>query len=372
MLDDEDTCIRAEQAGQKVLKSESGFSRRSDVHERLSSTKREGRTDFVRPSAIRTAAASGAAAILLAACSGQPQSNSEGLPATANAVRPANTTRTVFVAQKSQSDVLQFQYNRGNFTEVGTVPSAAASYSLWIDRARNLYVGNYQDPTTVTGAITEYNEWGDLIFTYSSGIGTVRAVTVDRYGNVFEGDDGPSSRGNNAVREFPQGVNTPIATCTPPTAVNGVWGVAVDKQGDVFVDYLDYFRGGNLYEYPHGLIASGCNGVPLFQSSAGSFASGGGIALDRQRNLVICDQGSGHVWILSPPYSGSSTIVALVSGLNNPDDVTITKGGTEAYVSDFGAKVTKLLNYPSGTTIATIGQPSYAPSAAVDIYNFTP
>jgi hypothetical protein len=144
------------------------------------------------------------------------------------AVRPAATTRTVFIAQKSQGNVLQFQYGHRQFTEVGTVPGAAASYSLWIDRERNLYVGNYVDPTIGTGSINEYNELGDLIFTYSTGIGEVRAVTVDRYGDVFEADDGPP-RGKNAVHEFPQGVNAPIATCTPPDAVSGVWGVAVDK-----------------------------------------------------------------------------------------------------------------------------------------------
>ncbi|MBV8197681.1 MAG: hypothetical protein JO263_06080, partial [Candidatus Eremiobacteraeota bacterium] len=97
----------------------------------------------------------------------------------------------------------------------------------------------------------------------------------------------------------------------------------------------------------------------------------GGIALDPQNNLVICDV-SGNVWIASPPYLASSNIVPFGSGFNNPITVTITRKGTQAYVTDFGLRFTRLMNYPSGTTIATLSGPSYYPSAAVDTENYVP
>ncbi len=101
------------------------------------------------------------------------------------------------------------------------------------------------------------------------------------------------------------------------------------------------------------------------------FAGPGGIALDPQRNLVICDLLGATVYILSPPYSESATVTTLGSGYANPVNVTITKKGTQALVTDL-SKGTRLLRYPAGTTIATIANPPYAPTAAVDTDNYVP
>jgi len=76
------------------------------------------------------------------------------------------------------------------------------------------------------------------------------------------------------------------------------------------------------------------------------------------------------VWIVSPPYAGDANVTPFVSGVSNPRNVSITKQGTQAYIT--GSGVTRLLSYPVGTTIATVGSPTYAPTAAVDIYNYVP
>jgi hypothetical protein len=119
---------------------------------------------------LQTAAAVSAAAILLSACSSQPQGNSVGLPATAmignhtpwtvpraRGVRPAVTYRTVYLAEQSKNDAIALLLNKhGKFTEVGAVPGAPGGYGLWVDRERNLYVSNY-----IPGAseIFEYNDF---------------------------------------------------------------------------------------------------------------------------------------------------------------------------------------------------------------------
>lgn len=339
----------------------------------------------MRPqTACHTAAAALVAAFVFSACSGPPQSSTIGPPSAAGtqtsrtgdpqverSVRPATATaRIVYVAQPSQNDVVTLRYNKNHnsFTEVGTVSGAASSVALWVDRARNVYVANAANlGAGQPGTITENNEWGDQIFSYSTGILVPRAMTVDRYGNVYEAEDGPLHRGDNSVREFPQGVDSPVATCTPPNAANGVGGIAVDKKGDVFVDYVDSLNQGDLFEYPGGLIASGCNGTQL---PVGPFASSGSIAFDPQNNVVVCDPGNQSVYIIPPPYDGSN--LAYLEAHNAFwKNVTITKKGTQAYVTD-GSQHTWFVSYPSGTTIATIGQPAYAPAAAVDIYNYTP
>lgn len=313
------------------------------------------------------------AATLLSGCSSGPQATSAALPPTAvlgsqalntRAVHPAATDRTFYISQQSQNNALTFQYSHRRFTEGDSVPGAPGGYGLWIDKERNLYVAN---SSLGASKIFEYNALGNFVFTYNvPSSDVVRALTTDRYGNVFEAD------GDNSVREFPSNVNAPIATCTPPAAVNGVWGVAVDRQGDVFVDYADTLDNGNLMEYPHGLVTSGCNGTQLLGApDPGPFAGPGGIALDPQKNLVICDVLGGTVYILSPPYTESATVTTLGSGFMNPVDVTVTKNGTQALVTDLSTGA-RLMSYPAGTTIATIANPPYAPTAAVDIDNYVP
>ena len=323
--------------------------------------------------AFYAAALTGTAAVFLSACSGAQHGGSVGLPPTAAAAKQAppnvlrarrvglaGAGRTVYVAEASKNDVLAFGYGHHAFTEIGAVPGASGGYGLWVDRQKDVYIG---DNGAVHGSIAEYNELGNHVFTYSSGIGAVQAVTTDRFGNVFEADL------DNSVREFPSGVNTAIATCTPPDAAEGAWGVAVDRQGDVFVDYADVSASGNLIEYPHGLIASGCSGTQLL--GQGAFSGPGGIALDPQNNLVICSLGD-SVYIVAPPYLPSSNVSQLGSGYNQPIDVTITRGGSQAYVTDIGFGFTRLMTYPGGTTLATLSKPTYAPTAAVDTSNYVP
>ena len=322
--------------------------------------------------------------MLLSACSSTPQSNSvsvlptsvtgsqmRSISANAHGVRSAAAfVRTVYVAQPSQSDVLTLRYNqhKNTFTQTGTVPGAGSSVALWVDKARNLYVANTANLNMgQPGTISEYNELGDQNFTYSTGVLVPRAMTVDQYGNVYEAEDGPLRRGDNSVREFPEGVNTPVATCTPPNAAEGVGGIAVDKKGDVFVDYVDSTDQGDLFEYPGGLVASGCNGTQL---AVGPFAGTGSIAVDPQNNVVVCDPENQSVYIIPPPYDGTN-LVFLESHNASWRNVTLTKKGTEAYITD-QSQHTWLISYPSGTTIATLGTPTYAPTAVVDIDNFTP
>src|SRR5579863_579456 len=139
----------------------------------------------------------------------------------------------------------------GSYREVGSITSGIANPAgINLDKRGNLYVVNQSGPN-----ITEYPPKGTVpSHTYSNGILTPNAVTADAYGNVFEADYGSGSGG--FVNEYYQGLDQSVRTCAPGSSVGGnagVFGVAVDANGDVFVAYvLPGSSAGAISEYPGG------------------------------------------------------------------------------------------------------------------------
>jgi hypothetical protein len=219
----------------------------------------------------------------------------------------------------------------------------------WVDRKGNVYVANYAG-----SYITEYKKTGALLYTYSASDAV--GVTTDRKGNVYEAD-----YNGNYVAEYPQGVNSPSATCYPGGYVEGV---AVNKAGDVFVDWTN-FSAGFITKYTGGL--GSCSGTLL----GATVGFPGGMVLDKHQNLVICDQYYG-VDIIAPPYG--SVTSTLATGFTDPFHVTVNKNNKFAFVADAGTGLVTVLKYPSGATVATLGSGngiSYA-YGAVDGKNYNP
>ena len=205
----------------------------------------------------------------------------------------------------------------------------------YYDGKGNLYVANYAGIN-----ITEYNKTDSLIYTYSSGLSDPVGVTTDSHGNVFVADFG--SFNPSVVVEYPQGSNTPSGSCNTGLANEGV---AVDKNGDVFVSGDNTTTGGgNIVEYKNGL--SGCSPTTL----GVAISNAGGLILDKHNNLVACDQLAG-VDIIPPPYNSIS------SSIPENDAFHIALNATQkllfiAQPNDSDVLVAK---YPSGTTVTTLG-----------------
>jgi hypothetical protein len=335
-------------------------------------------------------------AALLSACSnGVSQGTSSGLPSTGGAsqskgltdpmrsgvapkflgmirhshaakrgVHPDLFTNHVVYVDDFGSGVAEVvKYNHWAIDE-GTVSSGVnGPDGNWVDKpvmgVRNYYIANYGNPN-----ITEYDVQGNLEFTYSAGIADSIGVTTDKTGNVYEADFNYTVPGGGYVNEYKQKSNTVTATCSPGGSVEGV---AVDKHGNVFVDYNLSAGGAAITEYVHGLTASGCVGnvLPITLGFAG------GMAFDKQGDLVACDQTAPAVDIIAPPYT--SVTGTLGSGWLDPFHVTIDMAGTRAYVTDNAAADVEVLNYPAGTVITTINSTSTSgivdPSSAVDEHN---
>lgn len=229
----------------------------------------------------------------------------------------------------------------------------------WVDKKGNLYVANYAGPY-----ITEYSKTHALIETYSAGVADSVNVSTDKHGNVYEADYNYTVTNGGYVNEYAQGSNSVIATCSPG---GNVEGVAIDKQGDVFVDYenLTSFVG-YITEYAHGL--TGCNGTVL----GVTLGYAGGMVLDKNGNIVVCDQTNSAVDIIDPPYN--SVTATLGSGYTDPLHVTINKKGNEAYVADAGTGYVYVMPYPAGTPITTLNSSNGITFAygAVDGKNYVP
>jgi DNA-binding beta-propeller fold protein YncE len=88
--------------------------------------------------------------------------------------------------------------------------------------------------------------------------------------------------------------------------------------------------------------------------------------------LLVCDAGTSAVDIIAPPYS--SITGTLGSGWAEPFFITIYRAGNQAYVTDPGAADVRILGYPSGSVVATLGSANglALPVEAVDSKNFVP
>ncbi len=240
--------------------------------------------------------------------------------------------------------------NKGEITDGISAPDGN-----WLDTF-GLYVANY-----ASNDITQYQPPSQLTFTYNARMMDPVAVTTDFNGNVYEADYA-YPHGHGFVNEYAQKSNTVIAHCSPGGAAEGV---AVDQRGDVFLGYNSGSLG-YITEYQHGL--RGCNGI-LLPLPLGFI---GGMALDKQKDLIVCDQLSATVDVIAPPYQ---TIThTLGSGYYDPFHVTINRRNNRAYVTDLGAGDVQVLEYPSGTLIATLGAANglTLPSSAVDTNNYVP
>jgi len=235
----------------------------------------------------------------------------------------------------------------GTYKKVGSISKGLVSPDGdYVDRAGNLYVADYDGIN-----IQEYKP-GDNSpsFTYRHAMTDPINVSVDKEGNVYEADyDG------YYVNEYAPKSNTVINSCS---LGGGVEGVAIDANGDVFVDYNEDPTGpGKIAEYRGGL--KGCHGTVL----GATVDLAGGMVLDAKNNLVVADQSAAAVDEIAPPYS-------KITGTLGRDytylfHVTLNKENTLAFVAGLYLYV---VAYPSGKRIATIKKPFF-PAGAVDASN---
>jgi hypothetical protein len=226
------------------------------------------------------------------------------------------------------------------FTPEGTITAGlSCPDGEWTDTTKNLYVAN----CTISGDgnVREYSPGSRKPkFTYRSGLIDPIFVTTDTSGDVFVGDFICSSSCSGAVDEYAQGRNALIASC--PLS-GGIGGVAVDSStGNVFVSHasdITLFAGG----------LTGCKGSVL----GATVESSGGMILDANKNLIICDQGGAAVDVIAPPYTKVTRTIGR--GWVGPFQLALTRSSKRLYVVDARAANVQVFTYPAGTLVTTLG-----------------
>ena len=273
----------------------------------------------------------GAAAAVLAGCSGGSQGTSSTIPGsgmTQNIARPLSDLgavparhhhryaglRDLYVADPGKNAV-EILAN-GTYKNVGSISNGISGpIPNFLDKKGNLYVANanFSAPN-----IREYAPGATSpSFTYTAGMTDPVGVSVDRAGNVYETD-----HYGGFVNEYAQGTNAVLNSCTLANPV----GVAVDASGDVFVD-VDNTNGTNIIEF-FGLTKRGHPPRCQFTTLGVTLHFGGGMVLDNNNDLVVCDQTLESVDIIDPPYS--SVTRTLGGYYIDPYDVTLNKSNTLA------------------------------------------
>jgi hypothetical protein len=248
--------------------------------------------------------------------------------------------RDVYVSDIGNDDVVLLKDK--TYADVGALTNGIyGPDGAFIDNKGNFYVANFEDVN-----ISEYAPHGTKPkFVYNAGMTDPVDVTVDGHGNVYEAD-----YLGGFVAEYAQKSNTQLYQCSP----GDVEGVAVDRSGDVFVDF-----GSSIVEYIGGL--SGCTATPL----GVTLDSAGGMAIDRHDDLVVCDQLGQAVDVVAPPYTSVTRV--LQSGYA-PFHVTINKDNRLAFVASVDDATVYVVDYATGGALATLEGKAYGlsdPVAAV-------
>ncbi len=212
----------------------------------------------------------------------------------------------------------------------------------WVDANGNLYVANYKGRN-----VTEYARGSTKpTCTYSRRLIDPINVTTDASGDVFVVDwNFGGDRGTGYIDEYKQCTNT---IAERYIVAGGPEGVAVDSSGNLFISYLTSENGagvGAFEEFPAGSKRATSLGATV--------AYPGGLVVDRSGNLLACDQTSGTVDVISPPYT---SINSRYVGFTAPLHIALTRDEKLLFVADIGARNVVVLSYPRGLLKAKLGK----------------
>lgn len=232
-------------------------------------------------------------------------------------------------------------YKNGTFTPDGTITNGLnGPQGATLDQFGNLFVAN-----RTGGNIAEYAPGASSpSFLYSAGTISPLEVSVNRQGDVFA-TDVPEPKGNDTVVEYGPGVNRLLHRCI----VSGIFSVATDTHGNVFVAYNLSANGpARIAEYKGGL--AGCSPTVL----SASVAYAGGMLLDNQNDIIIADGNRTRVDVIPPPYS---KIARTFGHLNTPVFLSIDRSNKELFVQSAGFfhSYIYVVDYPSGKTLHQLG-----------------
>ena len=291
-----------------------------------------------RTLAVAATTIAGAAVIFASGCSAGSQGPVSAIPGAISPgiVSPNAIPKDLYVSNAVSQTVDTIEvYGNRHYRHVRTIAKGVKhAEGLWVDTAGNVYAAN-----SSAGTVTEYAPGGKSpICTYAKTLASPIDEATDSAGNVYVVDFN-NFKSPGYIDEYKQCSNSIVARysiVTPPE------GVAVDRQGDIFVSYVTV-AGGAFEEFK-----KGSKNPTELKATIGSPA---GLAIDGKGNLIADDQ-RGSIDVIAPPYTKATT---LVSGLYNPYRLALNKDQTLLFNVDTGTSTVSVYAYPSGKLVRTLG-----------------
>ena len=288
--------------------------------------------------------------VLLVACSAGKDA---GIPPSASFARTAPqamTSGTLYVANYYASTISVFP--PGKKSPSRTI-SSGISYpnSLTVDKAGNLYVGNYGTPSgSLTSSISIYSPGsskpGRVI---ANGVFGPFALAIDRSGKLYV-----ANNGGDTVTIYPRGSTSPSETLTQ--GVRGPEALAFDRSRNLYVANFDT---STVTAYAPGKTK------PL-KTFKQDLAGPGSLATDSANNLYVANQQNKSITIY--PFLKPNHPRQITKGVAKP--IAIISSAGDLYVLDYARNSLSMydeqtltrvtfrndgIQCPSGMTLSTTG-----------------
>lgn len=167
------------------------------------------------------------------------------------------------------------------------------------------------------------------------------AVAVDRSGDAYVANTFFLEVAG-FVNYYPAGSTEPQYEITDPN-FDYLYGLALDRRGDLYVSYVDQAGNGAVAK-----VRPGSGGARNIGLENGSYF---GLAFDRHDNLVAANYYAGEIEVFA---RGSSKPFLRFGRRGRPWSIAFNHQGSRLFVADFERNEIEEYAYPSGTLIDTI------------------
>jgi hypothetical protein len=185
-------------------------------------------------------------------------------------------------------------------------PVDPVPYAVFADRVHKKIGVGYQDYYGNAEIATYSANWAIQSLTNQLSGAAPLSMAADAAGNTYV-----AAWPSNQIAVYAPGGTDPAADIID-IGLTAVYGVAVDKAGDLFASGFNTYGNFEVDE-----ASAGSNYTFTALPISGQFP--GGLAIDSRQNLWVCDQGdgsSGSISKLAPPYTGRAKVAFSYAGDN--------------------------------------------------------
>jgi len=249
----------------------------------------------------------------------------------------------VYVSVNIDAQVAIFEQRSPHY-EVGAIFNMLFPSSVDLDTERNIYVSDQLEDII---DVFRPNALEPTTFLYDSG--EPIDVKVDGRGQVAASVFVSYSQAGT-VEVFRPGGRYPFQSLND-SAIEQPYFVTYDAKGNLYVDGLSSSGTAVVGVYPKG--SRTLTVLPV------TIVFPGGLAIDQNGNLLVCDQGNGlgsTLYVYPPNAKNPSTSFSLGAG-NDVETFALAADGTALFTADVTQGASEEYSYPGGNLLGRIPVP---------------